>query len=117
MRSVGPNGQPVTRPDGFDLHQAWKLIAEEVETKRTPIIATALVTPESVPMLRWILGTRVRIGPAGDDGRIEVELRGHNVRSLAGEIAGLGSSVVVVDPPDVRDLLGAIGNELAETYG
>jgi predicted DNA-binding transcriptional regulator YafY len=117
MTSVEPNGQPVTRPDGFDLHQAWKLITEEVETKRTPVIATARVTPDSVPTLRWILGTRVRIGPAGDDGRIEVELRGHNVHSLAGEIAGLGSAVEVLDPLDLRQHLRAIGTELARTYG
>jgi predicted DNA-binding transcriptional regulator YafY len=116
ITSVEPNGQPVARPDGFDLHQAWKLITEEVESKRTPIIATARVTPDSVPTLRWILGTRVRIGPAGDDGRIGVELRGHNVRSLAGEIAGFGSAVEVLDPPGVRHLLGVIGTELAETY-
>jgi predicted DNA-binding transcriptional regulator YafY len=116
VTSVEPNGHPVSRPDGFDLHDAWRLITEEVESRRTPINATALVTPDSVPMLRWILGTRVRIGPAGDDGRIAVELRGHNVRSLAGEIAGFGSSVEVIDPPAVRDLLRAIGAQLADTY-
>jgi predicted DNA-binding transcriptional regulator YafY len=116
MTSVEPNGQLVTRPDGFDLHDAWKLITEQVESKRTPTTATALVTPDSVPTLRWILGTRVRIGPAGDDGRIEVELRGHNVRSLAGEIAGFGSSIEVLDPPEMRQHLGALGTELAATY-
>jgi predicted DNA-binding transcriptional regulator YafY len=116
MSSVEPNGQPVSRPDGFDLHEAWKLITEQVESKRTPVIATALVSPESSPMLRWILGTRVRIGPAGSDGRIEVELRGHNVRSLAGEIAGFGNSVEVLDPPELRALLAQIGTQLAATY-
>jgi len=116
MTSVELTGQPVTRPDGFDLHEAWKLISEEVESKRTPIKATALAAPESVPMLRWVLGTRVRIGPAADGGRIEVELRGHNVRSLAAEIAGFGGSVEIIDPPEVRELLGAIGEQLAATY-
>src|SRR3954470_14338170 len=28
MTSVEPNGRPVTRPDGFDLQHAWKLITE-----------------------------------------------------------------------------------------
>jgi predicted DNA-binding transcriptional regulator YafY len=69
-----------------------------------------------VHTLRWILGTRVRIGPASDGGRIEVELRGHNVYSLAGEIAGLGSAVEVLDPPEIRRLLRVIGTQLAETY-
>jgi predicted DNA-binding transcriptional regulator YafY len=116
MTSVEPNGQPVARPDGFDLHEAWKLITEEVESRRTPINATALAAPEQVPLLRWILGTRMSIGPAGGDGRITVELRGQSVRSLAGEIAGFGSSVEVVGPPEVRDHLATIGAQLAATY-
>ena len=116
MTSVEPNGQPVNRPEGFDLQEAWKLITVEVESKRTPVTATALANADSVPLLRWILGTRVRIGPAGNDGRIEVELRGHNVRSLAGEIAGFGSAVEILDPPEVRDLLAAIGTQLSITY-
>jgi predicted DNA-binding transcriptional regulator YafY len=116
ITSVEPNGLRVSRPDGFDLHEAWKLITEEVESRRTPTKASALVVPETIPMLRWMLGTRVRIGPATDDGRIEAELRGHNVRSLAAELAGFGSAVEIVDPPEVRDLLATIGRELAAIY-
>jgi predicted DNA-binding transcriptional regulator YafY len=61
-------------------------------------------------------GTRVRIGPPGDGGRIEVEVRGHNVEALAGEIARFGGAVEVLEPPEVRRRLAHIGHELGSLY-
>ncbi len=47
------------------------------------------MAPEAVGILRLMLGTRVKIGPAGAGGRVDVELRGHSVEALTGEIATL----------------------------
>lgn len=63
-----------------------------------------------------ILGNRVGIGPRRPDGRVEVELRGHNVGSLSKEIAGLGGALEVEDPPEVRVHLARIGGELVARY-
>jgi predicted DNA-binding transcriptional regulator YafY len=117
MTSVEPTGDPVVRPEGFDLPEAWRLITDEVEQRRTPVHARALATPDSVPICRWVLGNRVRIGPTGPDGRVEVELRGQSVRSLGGEIAGFGGGLEVIEPAELRDLLAQIAGELAELYG
>jgi predicted DNA-binding transcriptional regulator YafY len=117
VTAVVPTGEAVVRPDGFDLAAAWRLITDEVDQKRTPLRATAVATPDAVPMCRWVLGTRVRIGPAGPDGRVELELRGHSVRALAGELAGLGGALEILDPPELREQLAAIAAELTATYG
>jgi predicted DNA-binding transcriptional regulator YafY len=117
MTAVQPTGQPVVRPAGFELAQAWKLIRDEIEQRRTPVRARALARPDVVPVCRWIFGNRVRIGPAGADGRVEVELRGHHIESLASDIAGLGASLEVVDPPELRRHLARVGVELTSTYG
>jgi predicted DNA-binding transcriptional regulator YafY len=117
MTSVTPTGDPVVRPEGFELAQAWQLIADEIEQRRTPLRARALARPDIVPVCRWILGNRVRIGPAGADGRVEIELRGHHIESLASEIAGLGAALEVVDPPELRDRLARVGAELTTIYG
>jgi predicted DNA-binding transcriptional regulator YafY len=117
MTSVQPTGQPVVRPAGFELAQAWQLIRDEIEQRRTPVRARALARPEVVPVCRWIFGNRVRIGPAGPDGRVEVELRGHHIQSLAGDIAGLGAALEVLDPPELRRHLAQVGVELTATYG
>ena len=116
IASVSPNGLPVERPDGFDLESAWQLITDEVEERRTPLRARALVSPDMVPMCYWVLGNRVRIGPSGPDGRVEVELRGHSLRALAAEIAGFGRGLEVVDPPELRAMLAQIGAEVAAVH-
>ncbi len=117
VTSVEPTGEAVVRPPGFELAQAWQLISDEIEQRRTPVRCRALANPDAVPVCRWLFGERVRIGPAGSDGRVEIELRGHHIESLVMEIAGFGARLEVVDQTDVRRHLGRIGAELAEAYG
>ncbi|HMD45925.1 MAG TPA: YafY family protein [Acidimicrobiales bacterium] len=116
IRSVEPTGDPVVRPDDFDLDEAWSLITKEVDERRTPVRATALATPEAIDPCRWVLGNRVRIGPSEPDGRVTVELRGHSERSLAAELAGFGTGLEVLGPPGVRAHLRRLGAELIERY-
>jgi predicted DNA-binding transcriptional regulator YafY len=116
MTAVELSGEPVVRPDGFNLAEAWKLITDEVERRRTPVHAEAVAAPEIVPVLRWVLGTRVQIGPAEPDGRIALEIRGQSIEALAGEIAGFGALIEVVAPIEVRDQLARLGRELAALY-
>lgn len=117
ITAVEPTGTAVVRPEGFDLRQAWRLIAEEIDQRRAPVQAYARADPAIVPWCRVLLGTRVRIGPAGPGGRVELELRGRNPRSLACELAGFGDRMEVLDPPEVRDHLAAIASQLAAVYG
>jgi predicted DNA-binding transcriptional regulator YafY len=116
ITAVEPTGEPVVRPEGFDLAEAWRLIADEVDQRRTPIVAKATAAVGSVPVLRLMFGTRLRIGPPVGADRVEVELRGHNVYSLAGEIAGFGAAVEVLDPPAVRERLAQVAAELRSLY-
>ncbi len=116
VTAVTRTDEAVVRPDGFDLATTWAGITDAVDELRLPIRAKALVDPDAVGLLRMMFGRRVRIGPAGDDGRVEVEVRGHHVPALAGELAGLGARVEVLAPAEVRDRLRDIGAELARTY-
>lgn len=117
VTSVERTGEKVVRPDGFDLEQAWGLITEEVNQRGSAVRARGTASSDAVPVLRMIFGTRVSIGPAGDDGRVAVELGGYDERSLAGEIAGLGAAVQVDAPAEVVAHLARIGAELVAAYG
>ncbi len=117
VTSVDPTGERVVRPEGFDLPAAWRSITDEIEQRRTPVHARAVVHPDGVHICRSVLGTRLHIGPARDDGWVECELRGHSLPSLAGEIAGLAWLIDVQDPPDLREQLLEIGEQLVERYG
>jgi len=116
VTSVEPTGEPVVRPPGFVLAEAWQLISDEVDQRRAPVLARATASSGIVGILRMSFGNRVRIGPPGPDGRVEVELRGHHVESLAGEIAGFGAAVEVLEPPEVRDRLARLADELTTLY-
>ncbi len=117
ISSVEPTGDPVVRPEGFQLAEAWRMITDEVDRRRLPVTAHALVRSDAVWICRSVFGDRVKIGPPGADSRVEVELRGHSARSLGAEVAGLGALVEVVDPPEVREVLAGIAGELAGLYG
>jgi predicted DNA-binding transcriptional regulator YafY len=117
ITSVEPTGEAVVRPTGFELAEAWRLIADEIDQRRAPVRARALAVPAIVPWCRHELGNRVRIGPGRSDGLVELELRGHSARSLAAELAGFGALLEVLDPPEVRQQLGRIGAQLVDRYG
>jgi predicted DNA-binding transcriptional regulator YafY len=116
VTAVEPTGASVVRPDGFVLADAWKLITNEVEQRRTPALAIGTVAPEHLAMCRWVLGNRLRIGPADTDGRVEVEIRGHSIEALAGELAGLAAGLDVREPSELRELLARIGRALVTRY-
>ena len=116
MTAVEPTGEPVVRPPGFDLGEAWRLITDEVDKRRAPVVARALARPDAVWICRTVFGSRVRIGPTSADGRVEVELRGHTTRSLAAEVAGLGAMVEVLEPDEVRRDLAMVAAELTGLY-
>jgi predicted DNA-binding transcriptional regulator YafY len=116
VTSVESRGCPVVRPDGFDLVEAWKLITQNVDELRAPVRAQAWASSEVLSLCRAAFGTRVRIGPAGPDGRVEVELRGQSAEALAREVAGFGAGLQVVEPDDVREHLATIAAELSAAY-
>ncbi len=117
VRSVELTDEPVVRPEGFDLAEAWNDVTAAADEWRAPLRARAQVDPGVLDLLRWVFGRRLRIGPAGDDGRVEVELRGQSARALAGEIAGFGADIEVLEPQEIRSLLARIGGDLVSRYG
>jgi hypothetical protein len=64
-----------------------------------------------------VMGRRVRIGPAGPNGRVPIEVGSGSERALAGELAGFGGLVEITDPSSTRRLLAQLGDELRATYG
>lgn len=116
IQSVELTDEPVVRPEGFELADAWKMITTEIELVRTPIVVRALAAPHAMAYVRYTFGSRLRIGMATDDGRVEIEVRSHNEHSIANELAGFGRAIEVIEPVGVRQRLVAIAAELAELY-
>ncbi|HEX3564563.1 MAG TPA: YafY family protein [Acidimicrobiales bacterium] len=120
IRSVVVTDRPVERPEGFDLAEAWKSVVDEVDQRRSagqasPVVARA--DPDLVPLLRMVVGSRLTVGDVTPDGRVEVEVVGDSVESTAGELAGFGARIEVLEPRAVRDRLALLGAELSRCYG
>lgn len=115
--AVIPTGKPVTRPEGFDLGEAWSLISDKVHELRTPVVAQGLAEPRMVGILGFVFGARLHAVATRDDGRVEVKIRGHSLQSLQGELGGFGSGVEITGPAELREGLAAIGRELVALYG
>ncbi len=116
IMSIEHTGRPAARPPDFDLSQAWQAIADEVDQMRMPLRVRALVRPESMRMVQYVLGTRLQIGAAAPDRRIEVEIRARGAGEIAGEIGGFGDAVEVLGPPEVRRELVRLAGELSALY-
>ncbi len=108
--------EPAVRPPGFVLSDAWQMVTDRVELVRQPESARVLVPPAYMPWVRYVFGQRLRVGPAGHDARVEVEVRGANVDAIARDLAGFGAMVEVVDPPALRSRLRALGDDLRNLY-
>ena len=117
VSSAEPTGDPVHRPEDFDLAESWRAIADEVDRRRTPFESQAVCVPHGIGILRMALGGRLEVGGSTTDGRVEVVIRGHDAYMLAGELCGLVEWLEVTGPPGVRDQLASIGNALVERYG
>ncbi|MGV9312766.1 helix-turn-helix transcriptional regulator [Streptomyces sp. NPDC003691] len=117
VSAAEPTGDPVHRPEGFDLAECWRGIADEIDRRRTPLRIRAVCVPHGTDLLRMALGDRLEVGGPTADGRIEVVIRGHSEYLLAGELAGLVEWVEVTGPPGVREHLAAIGSALVGRYG
>ena len=115
--SVERTGERAVRPPGFDLGEAWRLITAEVDQLRAPVRVLAAADVTVVPLLRWVFDTKVRVGPARPDGRVDVEVAGPSVAALAGQLAGFGARLEVLEPIELRAELARIADDLIATYG
>lgn len=116
MRSAEPTGAPVVRPEGFELSTAWQAVTDTVEERRAPYRAVGRADPAVVPVLRFLLGTRLTLGGVLADGWVELEVREVHARAIAGRVAGLGDRVELFDE-DVRRELAELGRQLVRRYG
>ena len=131
VRSVEVTNDPVERPDGFDLAEAWRSVVEHVEERRSEAQtgATAVIRTErwAVRLLQPAFPNAVTVlGPADvpadvgvgvDGGKVDVEVAARSPQWIAERLAAWGDHVEVLGPPEVRAHLAAIGRALLERYG
>lgn len=119
VTSAVRTGGPVQRPEGFELSAEWARIVERVDEMRAPQRAHATASTDALVHLRHIFGTDLAVlgGETRSEARpINVEVRGSSIRGLAADLAGFGGMVEVTHPPELRETLEKLGQELVATY-
>ena len=117
VREVTRTEDPVERPEGFDLAEAWRSILDSIDERRAGVRGVAMADEEAVRWLRPAFGSRLTIGDVDSDGRTRVEIRSWNAHSLASELAPFGDRIEVLEPDEVRSELARLATELARLYG
>lgn len=119
VRSVSVLDEPVTRPPDFDLDVAWEGIVTSVQEDLGNRVGVEMVVdPPMLGPVRWMFSNRLQEHEARPDGRVRFTIAAYSARSFAGQIAGFGSSVELIDPPaEVLAELQRITAELRTMYG
>jgi predicted DNA-binding transcriptional regulator YafY len=119
VRSVELTDDPTVRPADFDLDAEWRRIMVTIDEKRSTHTVIAAAQEDILWLLRDIFGTRLTVGErvdGYDPPRRHVEMRGTETFVIGAQLAGFGQRIEVLDPPDVRDHLARIGDELRAVY-
>jgi predicted DNA-binding transcriptional regulator YafY len=117
VRSAELTDRPAERPAGFDLAETWQGVVARMDERRGSTRITALADPEILGWLRGHFGTRLLVGEHAGDGRVSLDIGFGATGNAAMELAGYGFGLEVLDPPEVRDQLAALGARLVERYG
>ncbi|MGV9703693.1 helix-turn-helix transcriptional regulator [Streptomyces sp. NPDC003483] len=117
VTSVEPTGEPVRRPEGFDLASVWRELAAGVERRLSAVSVRARADPDALPVLRHLLGGRLRTGEVQPDGRVAFTADGPSLDVLTAQLAGLGDRIEVLGPPEARESLVRLGRSLTAVYG
>ncbi|MEE1942703.1 WYL domain-containing protein [Streptomyces sp. TRM 70361] len=116
--SVEPTGEPVVRPEGFDLAALWRSLAGELEERLSAATVRARAEPAAEPLLRRLFGGLLRVtGRPPDGGPLEIEVDGPTPQAVASRLAGLGPRVEVLAPPEARAHLARLAADLTARYG
>lgn len=96
VTAVETTGDPLDRPEGFDLAAVWRSLAGPFEERMLAATVRARAERGALPILRGLLGARLRTGRDLADGWVEFEADGPSVDVLAAQLAGLGSRIEVM---------------------
>jgi predicted DNA-binding transcriptional regulator YafY len=110
------------RPDAFDLASWWAESSAAYERDTARVEVTVRIRPDRVDLLRRAVGERAVDGAldlAADDsaGWRHLRLNLDWPDEVPGLLLGVGASLEVLDPPEIRQRLIAIARATIDRYG
>jgi predicted DNA-binding transcriptional regulator YafY len=105
------------RPDDFDLREEWNAAVAVFEKSLLKYTARLRVSPEGMTRLHRLGAAAVEqaqiMPPSGSDGWREVSLPVEQFSFAAEQLLGFASHVQVLEPPELRERLRTLGEQIA----
>lgn len=120
IHSVIVTDEPVERPAGFDLVEAWADVQRRLSARVPTAIAVQMaVVPAGMRRLRAMVGAWWPVEETGtaEDGRAQVTVGFPSIAVAASELVALGDHAEIISPQEVRAALAERGRRLAARYG
>jgi len=110
------------RPPGFDLAAFWAESSAAYERQAARVDVVVRADPDRLGHLRDAVGSQAvaaaeRLSEPDPDGWIRLRLRLDWPDEVPGQLLAAGSSIEVLDPPEIRDRLVRIARRVLERYG
>ncbi len=115
IEGAGLTNVKASRPDDFELAEAWDSIVTTVERKRAETKAVLVLPERFLDVFRHQHGRHCTVVDVVGD-RARVELTAPRPLDIARNIAGWGGLVTVESPDSVKAHLAGIGAELVSRY-
>jgi len=121
VRAATTLDERVERPPDFDLATFWAESSAAYEREAARVDVTVRADPERLDHLRTAVGSQAvasaeRIAVADPDGWIRLRLRLDWPDEVPARLLAAGTSIEVLDPPDIRDRLSRIARRVADRY-
>ena len=100
VRGVDALASPVVRPEGFSLEDEWERIVSEVESRRVDLVVRIYAEQSMLGPLRYQFAGRIEFHDPLADGRVSATISEYGPAPLAGQLAGYGNKVEVLEPPE-----------------
>ena len=117
MTSVTVLDTPSTRPDDLDLRALWQQM-RNAYTEDPGTMITIKVRSRWSEMVLTSLSSQLSRTPAvrTEDEFMIITAHTQLLRGVAGALAGFGTMVDVLDPPELQGILADVGQELVDRY-
>jgi predicted DNA-binding transcriptional regulator YafY len=121
IRDAVPLEDRFERPPGFDLASFWAESSAAYEQSTPMIWVTIRIREERLGRLHDRIGDRamraaVRLDEPDPEGWFRMRLELPWPEEVAGQLMGVGSSLEVLDPPEIREQIVATVSRLAKRY-
>jgi predicted DNA-binding transcriptional regulator YafY len=120
--SVRVRAEPVERPTGFDLTNAWAELGDSFARDLLRVPVRARVRADQLWRLRLALTEVAAMeaiasaGPAGDDGWCEVVIPAETLQIAHEELLRMGDDLEVIEPVELRETIATTARRMADRY-